>query len=89
MELATLNEIEKLKQQIKYYEDEQKHPIKHNRQLQKRIKELEREIYELNQKQTPVDDEDIIPAEEFVCENPLALETFYGSFRKPNTLKKH
>ena len=98
MESATPDgmEIEKLKQQIKYYEDENKNPIKYNRQLQKQVKDLTNEIIVLKNKLSLVEHEpesepDVIIQDEdkFVCENPLGLEAFYrNSFRKPNPLKK-
>ena len=98
METATPDgiEIEKLKQQIKYYEDENKNPIKYNRQLQKQVKDLTNEIIVLKNKLSLVEHEpesepDVIIQDEdkFVCENPLGLEAFYrNSFSKPNPLKK-
>ena len=100
MESATPEgiEIEKLKQQIKYYEDESKNPIKYNRQLQKQVKDLTIENNALKQKLSLVEPEpepepepDVIIQDEdkFVCENPLGLETFYRkSFSKGNVLDK-
>ena len=100
MESATPDgiEIEKLKQQIKYYEDENKNPIKYNRQLQKQVKDLTNEIIVLKNKLSLIEPDllvepepDVIIQDEdkFVCENPLGLEAFYrNSFSKPNPLKK-
>jgi hypothetical protein len=90
-------ELEKLKQQIKYYEDENKHPIKYNRQLQKQVKDLTAEIVELRNKLSLEPEPDLLiepdviiqDEDKFVCENPLGLEAFYrNSFSKPNPLKK-
>ena len=100
MESATPDgiEIEKLKQQIKYYEDENKNPIKYNRQLQKQVKDLTSEIIVLKKQLSLVEPDLLVEPEpeviiqdedKFVCENPLGLEASYrNSFSKPNPLKK-
>ena len=86
------DEIKQLKARIQQYEDEQKHPIKHNRELQKQVKELTYKIEELQKllgNPEPEEVEEFIPEETFVCENPIGLETFYKkSFSKGNILKK-
>ena len=87
-------EIQELKKKVAYYEDEQKHPIKYNRQLQNQVKDLTAELVALKNK-IPVPEVEpepdvIIPEEDkFVCENPMGLENFYRkSFSKGNILLK-
>ena len=92
------DEIEKLKQQIKYYEDENKNPIKYNRQLQKQVRHLTNENNALKNQLSLVEPDLLIEPEpdviiqdedKFVCDNPLGLDAFYRtSFSKGNVLKK-